>query len=179
MEATSWWRERIVSGLASYWVYQHLGNLSPLERSEDALWQQIAGHTGETELDLSEALDSFAERANRDPTSYRWSYCRDFGDTRLIVVDSRAARNLAPEDRALIDEAEMTWLDSRVRGGFRHLLVATSLPFLLPMGLHYVESWNEAVSEGAWGKLSARAGERLRQALDLEHWGAFQRASGG
>jgi len=61
-----------------------------------------------------------------------------------------------------------------MRGGFRHLLVATSLPFLLPMGLHYVESWNEAVSEGAWGKRAARAGEKVRQMLDLEHWGAFQ-----
>ena len=29
MEATSWWHGRIVAGLASYWVYQHLGNLSP------------------------------------------------------------------------------------------------------------------------------------------------------
>jgi hypothetical protein len=68
----------------------------------------------------------------------------------------------------------MAWLDGRVRGGFRHLLVATSLPFLLPMGLHYVESWNEAISQGAWGTRAARAGEKLRQAVDLEHWGAFQ-----
>jgi hypothetical protein len=176
MEATSWWHERIVAGLASYWVYQHLGNMSPQERTEDAVWQRIAGHSGEAELDLSAELDSFAARANQDPVSYRWSFCRDFGDTRLIVVDSRAARKLAPEDRALIDAAEMSWLDSRMRGGFRHLLVATSLPFLLPMGLHYVESWNEAVSEGAWGKLAARAGEKLRQALDLEHWAAFQKS---
>ncbi len=28
MDDTSWWRLRIVSGLGSYWVYQHLGNLS-------------------------------------------------------------------------------------------------------------------------------------------------------
>jgi hypothetical protein len=68
----------------------------------------------------------------------------------------------------------MAWLDDRMRGGFRHLLVATSLPFLLPMGLHHVESWNEAISEGAWGKLVSRAGEKLRQAVDLEHWGAFE-----
>ncbi|HEY5858728.1 MAG TPA: alkaline phosphatase D family protein, partial [Actinomycetota bacterium] len=27
MEATSWWHGRIVAGLSSYWVYQHLGNL--------------------------------------------------------------------------------------------------------------------------------------------------------
>ena len=32
MEATSWWHGRIVAGLASYWVYQHLGNLSPRAR---------------------------------------------------------------------------------------------------------------------------------------------------
>ncbi|MGZ4661350.1 MAG: alkaline phosphatase D family protein [Arthrobacter sp.] len=174
MEATSWWHGRIVAGLAAYWVYQHLGNLSPQERAGDAVWQQIVRHTGENEIDVSSELDSFADRADRDPDSYRWSYCRDFGDTRLIVVDSRAARHLAPDARALVDKAAMAWLDNRMRGGFRHLLVATSLPFLLPMGLHYVESWNEAVSQGAWGKLAARAGESLRQALDLEHWGAFQ-----
>ena len=176
MEATSWWHERIVAGLSSYWVYQHLGNLSPRERHQDAIWQRIAQHRGEAELDLTADLDGFADRADHAPESYRWSYCRDFGDTRLIVVDSRAARNLAPEDRALLDDDEMAWLDGQMRGGFRHLLVATSLPFLLPMGLHHVESWNEAVSEGAWGKLAARAGEKLRQAVDLEHWGAFQKS---
>ncbi|MCO4239364.1 alkaline phosphatase family protein [Pseudarthrobacter sp. MDT3-28] len=176
MEATSWWHERIVSGLSSYWVYQHLGNLSPQDRLTDAIWQRIARHRSEAELDLSAELDSFAERADRDPESYRWSFCRDFGDTRLIVVDSRAARNLVPEARALLDDEEMVWLDGRMRGGFRHVLVATSLPFLLPMGLHHVESWNEAVSEGAWGKRAARVGEKLRQAVDLEHWGAFQKS---
>lgn len=174
VEATSWWHGRIVAGLSSYWVYQHLGNLSPQERAKDAIWRLIAAHRNESELDLSAELDRFADRADQDPTSYRWSFCRDFGDTRLIVVDSRAARNLAPEGRALLDQAEMAWLDDRMRGGFRHLLVATSLPFLLPMGLHHVESWNEAISEGAWGKLVSRAGEKLRQAVDLEHWGAFE-----
>lgn len=174
MEATSWWHERIVAGLASYWVYQHLGNLSPEERASDAVWQQITAHTGDDEIDISAELDRFADRADQDPQSYRWSYSRDFGDTRLIVVDSRAARDLAPTRRALVDQAEMAWLDDRLRGGFRHVLVATSLPFLLPMGLHYVESWNESLSQGAWGKGAARVGEKLRQALDLEHWGAFQ-----
>ncbi len=174
MEATSWWHGRIVAGLASYWVHQHLGNLSPRERAHDPIWQQIAGHSGEDEVDVSAVLDNFADRADQDPESYRWSYCRDFGDTRLIVVDSRAARNLSPDHRALLDEAEMAWLDGQMRGGFRHLLVATSLPFLLPMGLHYVESWDEALSQGAWGKAAARAGEKLRQTVDLEHWGAFQ-----
>ncbi|MUU71868.1 alkaline phosphatase D family protein [Pseudarthrobacter sp. GA104] len=174
MQATAWWQGRIVAGLASYWVYQHLGNLSPQERAADVIWQKITSRRGDGEPDISAELDSFAERADQDPETYRWSYCRDFGDTRLLVVDSRAARNLDPDRRALLDDAEMDWLDARMRGGFRHLLVATSLPFLLPMGLHHLEAWDEAVSEGAWGRLPARVGEKLRQAVDLEHWGAFQ-----
>ena len=174
MEATSWWHGRIVAGLASYWVYQHLGNLSPTARAEDVIWQQVASHEGDAELDLSEALDTFADRADQDPTSYRWSFCRDLGESRLLMVDSRAARDLTPERRALLDKDEMAWLDDKMRGGFRHLLVGTSLPFLLPLGLHHVESWNEALSEGAWGRRAARFGEKVRQTVDLEHWGAFQ-----
>lgn len=174
MQDADWWHDRIVAGLGSYWVYQHLGNLSPRERAADPLWQKVANHSGGGEPDLSAELDRFAEQADKDPEAYRWSYCRDFGDVRLIVVDSRAARNLAPDRRALVDKAEMNWLDERMRGGFRHLLVATSLPFLLPMGLHHLEAWDEAVSEGAWGKRAARIGEKLRQAADLEHWAAFQ-----
>lgn len=176
MRKTSWWQQRIVAGLGSYWVYQHLGNLSPKERAADPVWRKVAAHRCGGEFDLSQVLDNFAARADREPQSYRWSFCRDFGDTRLIVVDSRAARNLEPDHRSLLDDAEMAWLDGRMCGGVRHLLVATSLPFLLPMGLHHLESWDEAISEGAWGKLPARAGEKLRRTFDLEHWGAFQRS---
>jgi hypothetical protein len=43
-------------------------------------------------------------------------------------------------------------------------------------GIDGFEAWNEAVCSGAWGRLAARAGERLRRALDLEHWPAFQRS---
>jgi len=180
MEKTTWWKGRIVSGLGSYWVYQHLGNLSPSERAGDEIWQQIAAReaddSGGVELDLTATLDAFAERCDRESTSYRWSYCRDVGDTRLIVLDSRAARVLEPARRALLDDSETAWLDHHLRGGFRHVLVATSLPFLLPTGLHNMESWDEAISEGAWGTRAARIGEKLRQALDLEHWGAFQKS---
>ena len=28
--AQPWWHDRVVGGYASYWVYQHLGNLSPV-----------------------------------------------------------------------------------------------------------------------------------------------------
>ncbi|MGR2751984.1 alkaline phosphatase D family protein [Agromyces arachidis] len=174
MEATSWWHERIVSGLGSYWVYQHLGNLSREERADDALWQRVIAHDGADELDLTEAVDEFAARVDADPTTYRFSFRRDFDDVRLVVIDSRAARDLRPEARGLVDPPELDWVDEQLRGGSRHVLVATSLPYLLPMGLHHVEAWDEAVSQGAWGRAAAWVGERLRQAVDLEHWAAWQ-----
>jgi hypothetical protein len=174
MATQTWWHQRIVAGLGSYWVYQHLGNLSPEARAADPLWQRVVRHDGDDEPDLSDALDELAGNADRDPTSYHWSYARDFDDVRLVVVDTRAARVLTPTRRCMLDEAEMEWLDGQMRGGFRHLLVGTSLPFLLSPGLHNFEAWNEALAGGAWGERGARFGERLRQAVDLEHWGAFQ-----
>lgn len=174
MEATSWWHGRIVAGLASYWVYQHLGNLSPAERAEDEIWQRLRAHTGPDEPDLTEVLDAFADRVDQEPRTYRFSYRRDFGDIRLVVIDSRAARDLTPTARALVDSTEWEWLDAQLEGGIRHLLIATSLPYLLPIGLHHVEAWDEAISQGAWGRTAARIGERLRQMVDLEHWAAWQ-----
>ncbi len=176
MAATSWWQERIVSGLASYWVYQHLGNLSPDERDREPLWQRVVSHEGPGEVDLTEDLDALAARVDASPGSYSWSYARDFGDVRLVVVDSRAARVLTPTRRHLLDDTETAWLDEQMRGDVRHLLIGTSLPFLLPPGLHHLEAWNEAVANGAWGRRAAAWGERLRRAVDLEHWAAFGEA---
>ncbi|WP_454083428.1 alkaline phosphatase D family protein [Georgenia sp. Marseille-Q6866] len=179
MEATSWWHGRIVAALGSYWVYQHLGNMSAAERAEDPLWAELQRRQEATpgaEVDLSDAVDAFAERANREPESYRWSYTHPLGRSRLVVVDSRAARELEPARRSMLDDAEMAWLDEQLTGDVEHLLVATSLPFLLPMGLHRVEALDEALAEGRFGRHLARAGEWLRQELDLEHWGAFSRS---
>ncbi len=174
MDERSWWHDRIVGGLASYWVYQHLGNLSPSERAEDEVWQLVAAHDGQDELDLSDTLDEFAARVDRDPDTYRWSFARDLNGSRVVMVDSRAARVLDPEQRNMLDAAEMEWLDEQMRGGFEHVLVGTSLPFLLPEPLHFLEAFDEAVANGAWGSGAARAAEVVRQGVDLEHWAAFQ-----
>jgi hypothetical protein len=174
MEATSWWHERIVSGLGSYWVYQHLGNLTPEERTEDPMWRLIAAHDGDTELDLTERLDAFADRADQDPRTYRWSFARDIAGDRLVVLDSRAARVLEEDDRSMVDDAELEWLDAQLQGDVDHLFIGTSLPFLLPEGLQNLEAFNEALAGGAWGSRGKRFGEWVRQTVDLEHWGAFQ-----
>ena len=175
MEATSWWHGRIVAGLASYWVHQHLGNLGPEDRKNDEIWQQIADHDGDDEFDASDILDDLADRTDQHPECYRWSFARDFGaQARLVVVDSRAARVLKESERAILDDTERAWLDDRMRGDVDHLLVGTSLPFLLSPGLHYVEAFSEALTKERWGRRTRKTGERMRQSLDLEHWAAFQ-----
>jgi hypothetical protein len=59
------------------------------------------------------------------------------------------------------------------RGDFDHLLFATTDPVLLAPGLQYAEAWNEAVCDGVWGGWAAALGEKLRRALDFDHWAAF------
>jgi hypothetical protein len=177
MNAKPWWHERIVGGLASYWVYQHAGNLSPEDLAEDEIWRLIRAHAesgSDGELDLTGDLDAFAERADREPDTYRWSYARDLGESRLVVVDSRAARVLTPDRRSILDDDELAWVDRTLRGDVDHLFIATSLPFFLAPGIHDLEAVDEAMSEGAWGPRVGRVGERMRRALDLEHWAAFQ-----
>ena len=68
IEKTSWWHERIVSGLVSYWVHQHLGNLSPDERAADDIWQEVLRHQdADDELDLTQTLRDLAERVDQQP----------------------------------------------------------------------------------------------------------------
>jgi PhoD-like phosphatase len=169
MRATGWWDERIVGGLATYWIYQHMGNLTPEHLARDELYARLRAAD-----DGGPLLREFAFRADREVAGTRWSYCRDFGRSRLIMIDSRAGRVLDPPDeRSMLDPDEWRWLEEHAAGEFDHLLLGTSLPLLLAPGLHYLESWNEAVCNGAWGVPAAALGEKVRQALDLEHWAAF------
>ncbi len=165
---TDWWDEHIVGALMSYWVYQHLGNLSPDEQEQLDLLDRVR----EVE-DGGPVLREFALRADREVQGTRWSYYRDLGDTRLVVIDSRCGRVLEEGKRSMLDEDEWSWIEEKVGGDFDHLLLATSLPWLLSPGMHHLEAWNEAVCGGAWGGLAAKVGEKIRQGLDLEHWGAF------
>ncbi|WP_329547899.1 alkaline phosphatase family protein [Streptomyces sp. NBC_01356] len=171
MRATPWWRERILSGLMSYWVHQHLGNLSPRELSEDLLYAAVR----ETP-DGTDVLRAFSAQADADPASVRWSYRRDFGRVRVVMLDTRAARVLDEKNRRMIDPGEAQWLREQALdspGSYDHLLIGTSLPWLLPPLIHDAETWNAALCEGKRGERWARFGEKMRRAADLEHWAAF------
>ncbi|MFD3522877.1 alkaline phosphatase D family protein [Streptomyces sp. NPDC058653] len=171
MRTRPWWRERILSGLMSYWVYQHLGNLSPAELAADELYAAVRA-----EPDGTARLRKLAAQADADPACVRWSYRRDIGRTRLLMVDSRAARVLEEGHRQMLDADEARWLRDQALsdpGARDHLLIGTSLPWLLPPLVHDAESWNAALAGGERGRRWARFGERLRRMADLEHWAAF------
>ncbi|WP_327246609.1 alkaline phosphatase D family protein [Streptomyces sp. NBC_01320] len=174
VRATPWWHERIVSGLASYWVYQHLGNLSPTALAADPLYAEVCAVP-----DGTEPLRRFAAEADAEPAGTRWSYRRVFGRIRLLMVDTRAARVLDEERRSMLDAEEARWVREEALadpGSYDHLLIGTSLPWLLPPLIHDAEEWDAALCRGERGGPGgrwARFGENLRRRSDLEHWAAF------
>ncbi|WP_068264332.1 alkaline phosphatase D family protein [Janibacter limosus] len=170
---TSWWHERLIAGLTSYWVHQHIGNLAPEELAQDEIWQLLDG-AAPGEVDLTQPLRSLSDRVDRHPETYRWSYTRALGGSRLIMLDSRAARVLEPDRRSMLDDDELAWLADQMTGDLDHLFIGTSVPFLLPPGLHDAEAISESLASPHRSGLVRRGTEALRQIVDLEHWGAFQ-----
>jgi phosphodiesterase/alkaline phosphatase D-like protein len=169
-----WWRDRAVGGLASYWVYQHLGNLSPRELEADATYREIREAADDDVR--TKALEEFAWNADSNPDFVRFSFYRDMGRVRLLVADSRCSRHLDPDARSMVGEDEWHWLVRHANAPVDHLLIGTTLPFLMLPGIHYLEGWNEATAQGAWGRAYARVAELARRAVDLEHWPAFRRS---
>jgi PhoD-like phosphatase len=168
MRRQPWWEEREIAGLMSYWAYQHLGNLSPRELEDNPEYREAREAD-----DAATVLRRFARREARIADGKRWSFCTELGNVRVVVTDDRTGRVLDGR-RSIFDDEEWRWIEDRAAGDVDHLLIATTDPFLLGPGLHHIEAWNEAVCAGAWGGAAARIGERMRRALDFDHWAAFQ-----
>jgi hypothetical protein len=128
--------------------------------------------------DAQGVLRAFAQAADREADGAKgtmWSYRRDFGPVRLLVIDSRCGRILGDRRRSMLSDAEFDWVERQTDdGSFEHLVVATSMPWLLPRALHDIESWNEALCAGSRGRIMGRLAEVVRRAVDLEHWAAYQ-----
>ena len=168
MRAKPWWDRRITGALASYWIYQAVGNFSPDEIEERGVLARL-----KSEPDAGHALHEWAREVDFGSEGRRWSFSRDLGDVRLVMLDSREGRILGERPRQMFDEEEWSWLEQVITGGVRHLIVADTLPIFLPQAIHNLESWNDAVAAGAWTRAFKGLGERIRRAIDLEHWGAF------
>ena len=77
----------------------------------------------------------------------------------------------------MVDDAEFAWIEAAmaraVDEGVEHLILGTSLPWLLPHAIHNLERWNETLNVRHHGRRRGRLAEKVRQAADLEHWAAF------
>jgi hypothetical protein len=168
MRAKEWWEEHIAAALGSYWVYQHLGNLSPQDLRESELLERVKAAD-----DAWPLLHAWACEADAEVDGSRFSNDRTLGRTRLVMLDSREGRVLTPDARRMVDDAEWEWIEGRAVGDCDHLVIADTLPMFFSPAFHHAEAFSEAVAGGAWGKAMARVGEKARRAFDLEHWAAF------
>ncbi len=171
-----WWRDRIRAGLASYWVYQHLGNMSPAELADDEDYQKLLATDGDTWpllVDLADRADHEVDSNKGIRFSYRW----DLGRTRLIMIDSRNGRILDSGERMMIGEREFSWLEAQTADGLDeldHLMLASSVPWLMPPAIGDLEAVNERNADRSG--LRGRLAEKTRRAADFEHWPAFYKS---
>ena len=90
------------------------------------------------------------------------------------MIDSRAGRVLEEGRRAMVDDAEWDWIAEHAAGGHDHLLIGTSLPWLLGAGAALPRGLERGRRRRRLGRpVGSWAGEKLRRANDLEHWAAF------
>lgn len=175
MTAQPWWPDRVIGAFSSYFVYQHLGNLAPDELNSNEILRQL--READSDAEREQILADFSMAADSECVA-QWSYKRDFGRVRVVMLDVRASRHLDPHDRRVMDSKEWDWtrracLDKEVD----HLLIGSSLPAFMIPALHHVEGWNEAVARYEPDQpRTARVGEWIRRAVDLEHWAAFRRS---
>lgn len=169
--ARPWWRARVDGAIQAYWLYQHLGNLSPAELAADEVYNRLR-QPG----DGAAVLGDLARRADQHPDTVRWSFLRSYGNLRVVVIDSRSRRILDEGKRLMADEAEWQWVTESVAGDWDHVVLASSIPPFLGHGIHAVEAFSEALCDGAWGSRFEALGHRLRRRLSLEHWAAFRRS---
>jgi len=156
----------------TYWLYQHLGNLSPhVIRDEGILERLLHVPDGRHVLeDWARSTDEFSS----GPDHYHFNYVRELGPLRLVMIDARNGRDLTPGARRIVDENEWEWIVAACNADdVDHLLIGSSLPVFMPPALHDLEVADEAVNDGRWGKFGVRLGEWFRRRADMEDWPAF------
>jgi hypothetical protein len=171
MYSEPWFERHIRCGLMAYWVFQHAGNLSPATLAEDGMLAELAACEDGREL-----LASRMAGAGRQRGHSHWSYSRELGNACLVVIDSRAGREVTPGRRELIQSDEWVWVREQAARPSRHLLLASSVPFLLAPAQHFGQAWDEALTDGVWGSFAARLGEWIRRRTVMDHWASFQRS---
>ncbi len=127
------------------------------------------------ELDLTAPVDALAARADAEPATYRWSYTRALGDCTLRRHRLARGPRAAPRRRARCSTptrcAGSTSVLQRRRAApvHRHLAALPAAPRACTTSRRWTRRWPRAPTAAP----VARAAEKLRRSIDLEHWAAF------
>ena len=188
-QSQDWWFSKFEADLTAYWIYQGAGNLSPSEWRSDERMVALIPPTYSHNRDVTPKLHSLFSRYATGAKKIRWSYVRDIGSTRIIVADNRARRDVI--NRKMMDDEEWNWFaDSVRRSTLPNLLIVFSLPFLLPEGIHELESSSESSTQFPWNldplTNLIEAGTEvifdtdirhyIKERIDLEQWSAFSKS---
>jgi hypothetical protein len=180
MAGTSWWFTKYASALLAYWLYQGAGNLHPDDWDADERMRAARRSITNRPVDATGPLQTLFTRYALGQGRPTWSYSIDLNGARLVVADLRFHRDLTSRD--IMDDPEWTWLEDTVRSSpERHLLLVSSLPYLLPDAIHELETSSEASNSFPWNlnplnHLIDAIGfgpKTIREDYDMEHWSAF------
>jgi hypothetical protein len=155
----------------AYWLYQHLGNLSPASWSANALWAGAQGGEGRRGAAARHARTADAEADGGK--GVRWSYRPRLRRRPAARLDSRRA-GAGRGDRSMVDAAEWEWIVEQTRGLRVAPAAALSLPVLLPPRCTTSRAGTRRCATARGAADCALLAEKLRQGADLEHWAAFR-----
>ena len=162
-----WWRDRVIGAYGSYWVYQHLGNLSPDQLDDDERSTRRCSSLDNDGRVPAPRRVRVAGRSSTPPrpgsastaNSAAWPWRASRGDRFALLASPRSRRppNGRPGEWAWVRDAVL----QRDEPTYEHLVLASTLPFLMLPGVHHLEGWDEAVAQGAWG----RPGQAVRRVV--------------
>ena len=171
MRALPWWDERITGAFMSYWLYQHLGNLSPPELAEEEMLRLVQERRGRGAATprVRQALRPGIgiEPLGLLPRLRPLATARD-----RLAGGARARRRPARDDRRGRVGMDRRAQPRRLRPPHPRQHAAR----LHAHGIHHLEALSEAVCDGAWGRRAAASASECAGRVDLEHWPAFQRS---
>ena len=171
MRATDWWDEHCIGAMMSYWVYQHLGNLTPeLIQRDDPVLARVLEADDDGERSCASTWRR-RPRALRQPLELLPRHRLHAADRDRRARRARARRGTTAT-WSTTPSGTGSW--SRRRATSTTCCSAPRSPTCSARGCS-----TSRLERGGRGRRLGRApgpgfGERLRQEVDLEHWGAFQ-----
>ena len=155
--------------IATYWLYQHLGNLSPDARAE----RPAAPGAARPRTTRSAARVRRPGRPARSRACC-WSFWRDLGRSAAADrFDSRGGRVLDGHARRWSTTTSGSGSPSTAAGDSTTWCSASRCRFCSRTACTAWRPGTRPSATAPGASVAARSARRLRRALDLEHWAAF------